>query len=133
MKTGETVKARTHAELINKLLRTNLKKLYRCTYDIDKNTFIWMVNLNDTRNAGHRNRIENNTTIIEEFDKSRPKDERFYHGLKRKHRLVFEKINTPNGRIYKFHGLYKLVKTENDDYIRILQIECDKYIFEGEL
>lgn len=129
MKAGEIIKARTHAELINYLKKTDLKGLFKCTYDLDENTFIWMVSLNNTSNAGHRNKFENDTTIIEQFDKSMPKNKRFYHGINRHYRLVFEKIKTNGERLYKFHGLYKLVTPVYDEYTRTLRLINMSYDF----
>lgn len=132
MKSGDTILARTHAELIRKLLNNKLLYCYKCTYDLNDTTFLWLVCLDDTDNDGHKNKFESEDTIIERFDKQRAKDRRFYHGLKRKYRLVFEKIQTVNGRIYKFHGLYKLDKVEDNEYVRKLKRVSTEYEFEGE-
>lgn len=144
MKKGEIVKARTHAELLNELFGTNYKQWYKCTYDIKKDNnsykkgnepelptiFVWMVCLNNTKNAGRRNKFEDDTTIIEQFDKPMTcSEERFNHGLNIKQRLVFEKINTSNGRIYKFHGVYELADTPNDKHTRTLKLIDDEYDF----
>lgn len=130
MQKGEIIKARTHAELLNKLFHKNYKQYYRCTYDITNGLFIWMVCLDNSNNAGRCNKFEDDTTIIEQFDKPMTcSEERFYHGLKIKQRLVFEKIKTSNGRIYKFHGLYELVSKSKDEYTRTLKLIGDEYNF----
>lgn len=129
MKAGQTIKAKTHAELLNVLLKTNYKQWYKCTYDLDDKTFIWMVCLDSTNNEGHRNMFENSDTIIEQFDKDMIKNKRFYHGLERKYRLVFEKKETKKGRTYTFHGFYHLADTSEDEYKRTLKKISDKYNF----
>ena len=92
-----------------------------------------MVYLDNSETDGHKNMFEDESTIIECFDKNkRTKDDRFYHGLKMTNRLVFEKIETINGRIYKFHGLYKLDKVEDNEYVRTLKRVNTEYRFEGE-
>lgn len=135
MKAGCTIKARTNAELLNMLLKTNYKQWYKCTYPIKEKKYptkekimIWMVRLDNTKNGGFQNRPENDT-IIEQFDKSEPKPASFYSGIKTKCRLVFEKIETKVGHIYKFHGLYMLDKREDDDYKRTLVKISDEYEF----
>lgn len=87
-----------------------------------------MVSIDDTNTEGRRNRFENNT-IVEQFDKDFPKNARFYHGLEREFRLVFEKLETNGERTYKFHGLYKLIDTKEDQYIRTLKKQSDEYNF----
>lgn len=130
MKQGDIIRTKTHAELLNKLLGTQYKQWYKCTYDLDDNTFIWIVSLDNSSNAGHRNKFLNNTTIIEQFDKNDTfSKERFLHGINREFRLVFEKIETANGRLYKFHGLYKLIRVENDGYKRTLKLSSLIYTF----
>lgn len=130
MISGQQIKARTHAELLSKLLKKNINHWYKCTYNLDKDTFIWMVYLDNSETNGHKNMFEDESTIIECFDKNkRTKDGRFYHGLKMTNRLVFEKIETSNGRIYQFHGLYKLVDTTDDEYTRILKRQNNRYEF----
>lgn len=102
MKKGETIKARTHAELLNKLFGTNYKQWYKCTYNLkdagikesdnlqSPTMFVWMVCLDNSKNAGHCNKLKDNATIIEQFDKPRTcSEERFEHGLKIKKTLGF--------------------------------------------
>lgn len=129
IKTGDVIYAKTHATLLNNLLNTNYKQWYKCTYDLDDDTFIWMVYLDGTNNEGHTNKFESDDIIIEEFDKDMIKDKRFEHGLEKPYRLVFEKIVTSNGRKYEFHGLYKLIDTSSNKYKRILKKVNAEYDF----
>lgn len=129
MKKGEIIYARTNAEFLNALINKNYKQWYKCTYELNNDTFIWMICLNNSNNVGHRNKFENDCTIIEQFDTSLPKNKRFNHGLERPFRLVFEKIKTANGCAYKFHGLFKLVTPVIDEYKRTLKSVNDDYNF----
>lgn len=132
MQAGNKIQARTHAELLNRLLNRHCKSWYKCTYDIDQDTFIWMVKLDGTDNYGRRNKFDDGKTIMERFDDGFPKNDRFMHGLTRKYRLVFEKEELSVGRVYTFRGLYKLVNVEEDGYLRTLKLVQNDYHFENE-
>lgn len=89
-----------------------------------------MVNLDNSETDGHRNRFVDENTIIEQFDTNKIYTmARFKHGLTRPYRLVFEKKQSKNGRKYIFQGLYKLEKTDNDDYTRILKFVSGEWDF----
>ena len=111
MRSGEIVRVRTNAELLNELFGQNYKAWMKSVYDFgDKR--VWMIHLDNQERNGWKNYKINNTIIEENLY---PDD---LTGLRvdvrpNNLRIVFSKHNN----CFVFEGIYKYDK-ENENIIR---------------
>ena len=109
MKSGEVIRIKTNAELLNKLLGKNYKAWMKSVYDFG-NKRIWMIHTDNKKRNGWRNRKEGDIIIEENLY---PDD---LTGLRSdvRHdteRIVFSK----HGGYFVFEGQYKYDKEKSKD------------------
>ena len=118
--TGDVFRG-THANLLNELgLRTKsgekFEQYYKGTYELDRDTYIWIISIDGEERSGWINSWVDTDTIIER------NTERCYHpiGLTHKYRAVFQKDRSPLGNTFTFMGYFKL-QPESTNEKRILK------------
>ena len=61
------VHAGTNAEFLNKTFGTDYKAWMKCSWDYDRDTIVWMVELDNKVRKGWRNTIVDANTVREEY------------------------------------------------------------------
>ena len=117
----------THADLLNAIgIRTkdgkSFKQYYKGTYELDNNTYIWIISIDGKERSGWRNSWYGTDTIIEE------NLENYTHpiGITHKYRLVFDKKPTGRGNKFNFMGYYML-QPESTNRKRIITKVNDSF------
>ena len=101
------VRARTHAEFINKVFGTNYKAWMKCSYPYSSNIIVWMVRF-DGVNFDFKNRFVEGEEKIEESYCGKANVLRNYSA-----RLAVSVEDYGCGRMYVVKGLYKYVPEES--------------------
>ena len=117
----------THANLLNEIgIRTKsgekFEQYYKGTYELDSDTYIWIISIDGEERSGWINSWVDANTIIEH------NTEQCYHpiGLTHKYRLVFHKERFPQGNKFTFKGYFKL-QPESTNEKRILKKVDDDF------
>ena len=114
----------THADLLNELgLRTKqglpFKNWYKGTYELDENTFIWIICIDGKERSGWSNVYQGNKII-----EKNPNNNTLTISLTHKYRIVFDKVAGYSGNKFVCKGLYKLCP-ESNNQMRILEKIAD--------
>ncbi len=114
----------THADLLNELgLHTKqglpFKSWQKGTYELDANTYIWIICIDGEVRNGWRNTYQNNKIIEENLD-----NKNHTIGLTHKYRVVFDKTSGYYGNKFVCKGLYRLCPKSNNQ-MRILEKVAD--------
>ncbi len=115
----------THADLLNALgLRTQqglpFKNFFKGTYELDENTYIWIICIDGQERDGFINIYQGRDGIIEQ----NVQDKTHTIGLTHKYRIVFDKVKGFSGNRFICKGLYKL-SPESTNQKRILKKVAD--------
>ena len=109
MKSGEVIRVRTNAELLNELLGKNYKAWMKSVYDFGNNR-IWMIHI-DNKNRNDWRNYKKDNIIVEEnlrkYDFNRLRIDVGYN----MERIVFSK----HDGYYVFEGVYKYDKENSTD------------------
>ena len=119
----QRIRARTHADLLNKLLDKSMKAYYRCLYRLEDNCCIWMINLSQVPSRFGWVNIQDGDNIVERYvgsleDKLAAHNE--YVGEQK--RFIFDVKTDAIGRYYEFKGLYRCNEHYTAD-LRIWELE----------
>lgn len=131
MKNKDEIQEATHAEFLNRLLKTNYKQYMKCTYNLHNGYEIWMIRFNNKQSkTGWTNEIEKCGEIITEKYTGNPSDRLLSHKqFPTEKRLVFGIYeNVYSQRKYVFHGVYSLDLKSNNN-CRIWNKISDSYNF----
>ncbi len=114
----------THADLLNELgLRTKqglpFKNWCKGTYELDENTYIWIISIDGVKRNGWINIYEENKIVEKNLD-----DICHSIGLTHEYRIVFDKVAGYSGNKFVCKGLYKLCP-ESNNRVRILEKIAD--------
>ena len=105
LKAGETIYAKTNAELLNTLLGTDYKRYMKAYRFLRTGEMLWMPRLDGKVRSGWRN-IMQNGHIIEEYVGGQPYPREIDMGLVARRRIVFEKCDW--GKYFVFRGVFEL-------------------------
>ena len=100
----QIVYARTNAEFLNEAFGTNYKAWRKCGWDYDKDTIVWMIELDDKVRNGWKNTRVNEETVREDYV-GRKEEKLDSHKKLKNYRRIIVKKNRENG-IYIVLGLY---------------------------
>lgn len=111
----------THAELLNAIgLRTKkgerFKQYYKGTYELNEDTYIWIISIDGIERSGWKNVLIDDDTIIEYNIQNQDHP----IGLTHERRLVFHKERLPRGNKFTFKG-YFVLQPESTNIKRILK------------
>lgn len=115
----------THADLLNEIgIRTQkgerFKQYYKGTYELDDNTYIWIISIDGKQHSGWVNRWSDVDTIIE----YNLENDEHPIGLTHKCRIVFDKERTSQGNKFIFRG-YFILQSESTNQKRIIKRTSD--------
>ena len=131
MKAGEIIYVSSNAELLNTLglSRKEYKRWMRTTFNVEQDTFVWMITLDGKNNSGWINEFHGDT-ITEKYVGGKPYPDNIDLGLAYKTRLVFEKIKIQNKVVkYIFRGIYRLNNTSTRENRILNKISDETNIF----
>jgi hypothetical protein len=121
----------THADLLNTLgLKTKngetFKQYYKGTYELDSDTYIWIISIDGKEHSGWRNYLQGEDTVVE------CNLENYDHpiGLTHSFRVVFDKQRLGSGNKFVFMGYFKL-QPESTNRKRVLRKLDGAYSFRG--
>lgn len=119
MKTRDTIKAKSHKELLNTLLNKQLNGYMQCTYNLHNGYKIWMIRLDGQQSKdGWTNDITDYGKTITEIYTGDPEKRLSTHkNYPHEKRLIFGILgNSYHDRIYIFHGVFELDKSSTNNY-----------------
>ena len=126
--TGEDVFYGTHADLLNSLgIRTKkgekFEQYYKGAYELDDNTYIWIIAIDGKQHSGWSNSWHGSDMIIE----CNIENHEHPIGLTHKYRIVFDKEYTARGNKFIFKGCFML-QPESTNQRRILKKVADTFV-----
>lgn len=101
---SKIVYAKTHAEFLNKVFKTNYAGYGRGRWPYDSDTWVWMVRMDDTVREGWVNKIIDTNTIWEEY--VWPGTPSYSAQSERKYRIAVRIVDAARGREYHILGKY---------------------------
>lgn len=111
--------AKTHADFLNQAFGTDYKGYMKSRWDLDNDTWVWMVYIDEQVRSGWVNKIISEDQICEEYVWS---DEPTYKNEpERAYRIVVRIVNTTRGREYHVLGKYKIDFVESTNKKHILK------------
>jgi len=117
----------THADLLNNIgLRTQkgekFIQYYKGTYELDPNTYIWIISIDGKERSGWINTQSDNDTIIE----YNLENHEHPIGLTHKNRVVFEKEYLGKCNEFIFKGYFEL-QPESTNQKRVIKKISDSF------
>ncbi len=97
--------AKTNAEFLNKTYGTDYDAFMRGRWSYDKDTWVWMIRLDNKIRQGWKNRIISENEIWEEYVENTPPS--YKKAAERKYRIVVSILDRPYGREYHILGTYR--------------------------
>ncbi len=98
------VYASSNADFLNKVYGTRYKAFMRGRYPLDRDTWVWMIRLDNSVRQGWKNRIINENEIWEEYVGI--EQPTYKEARERKYRIVVSIEETFSGRAYHILGRY---------------------------
>ncbi len=137
MKSGEYIIAKTHADLLNKVLGTHYKAWMKSGITLSDGRWLWMIRLNRSVNSsGWMNYMESEDRLVEKAISPKYEDHHTYIQAvmsarvgRFEDRAVFDIVDYGTYRKYIFRGVFKLNKAECTENINIWDKIISDYRF----
>jgi hypothetical protein len=109
----KTVYASTHADFLNQTFGTSYQAWMKSRWSYDKDTWVWMVAIDEKVRSGWKNKIIDKNEIHEYYVGN---DEPTYvNEIEKPYRIIVRILEKPSTRIYSILGKYKYVTERSNE------------------
>lgn len=124
---GDVIRARTNAELLNKLLGKNYKAYMKCRYPVGEGVAILLHEFDVVTPAGWQNTESEDGTVVERYCKRDDEKLKSHRGVPwGERRILFEKRRAEECFIFK--GVFELPAPDSEE-VRAFGVTSDRRVW----